>query len=108
MRSAKSAAPAATRSPSSTRITVVRSRPSRRRWTSVTPGWVRSTSLSWSTTGGVQRVIGMLTTTGPERSSSRSGSVTSSARISGWSLLRESLPRTVTIASSESRLPASW
>ncbi len=108
LRSAKSAAPAATLRRSSTRITVVRSRPRSRRCTSLTPGWVRSTSLSWSTTGGVQRVIGMLTTTGPVRSSVRSGTVSSSPRISGWSLLRESLPRTVTMVSSASRLPASW
>ena len=57
----------------------------------MTPGWVRRTSLSWSTTGGVQRVIGRLTTTGPVRSSVRSGTVTSSPRISGCVLAARQL-----------------
>ena len=41
------------------------SRVSSRSRTSVTPGWVPSTSLSCSTTGGVHRVDGRLITTGP-------------------------------------------
>ena len=58
LRSPNSAGVGVTRSPSSSRITVVRPVWVRRRWTSVGPGWVASTSLSRSTTGGVQRVDG--------------------------------------------------
>ena len=49
-------------------------------------GWP-STSLSWSTTGGVHRVDGRLITTGPVGPSERSGTVTSWPCSSGWSLL---------------------
>jgi hypothetical protein len=64
------------------------------------PGWVRSTSVSFSTTGGVHRVEGSLITTGPLGPSERSGTVTSWARTAGVSLSRESVPRTVMMASS--------
>ena len=64
------------------------------------PGWVASTSLSCSTTGGVHRVEGRLITTGPVGPSERSGTVTSWALIVGVSFSRERKPRTVMIASS--------
>ena len=51
LRSANSAGLGVTRSRSSSRITIVASRVSSRSCTSVTPGWVPSTSLSCSTTG---------------------------------------------------------
>ena len=72
------------------------------------PGWVRSTSLSCSTTGGVHRVEGIVISTGPTPRSSIAGVETVLPRSSGWSLLRSSRPCTAITVSSTSRVLASW
>jgi len=78
----------------------VRSWPRNFRCTSVGPGWVHSTSLSRSTTGGTHLATGIETTNGPESPTDRSGMVRSIAISLGASSLRSTLPFTTTTASS--------
>ena len=86
------------------RSTVVREAACSRRCTSVAPGWVPSTSLSRSTTGGVQRTTGSEMTTGPRGPSDRSGSESSIAISLGTSSRRSRRPLTTTTASSASEV----
>ena len=93
-----------TRSLSSSLTTVVRRPLHSRRCTSSSPGWLRSTSWSRSTTTGTHRCTGSDTTKGPLPVADRSGTLTSIAMSFGDSSRRSSLPFTSRIASSVSRV----